>query len=72
MDIILWIIFVCFKNIWLALDLKQLIILKNLTNIEKFEHMKYICNIIISMRKFENLHIYFKTKIVGGIFGEWY
>jgi hypothetical protein len=69
LDITLWIIFVCFKYIWLTLDLKQLIILKNFTNIENFEHMKYICNIIIFMTKFQNLRMYFKTKIVGGIFG---
>ncbi len=42
---------------------------KNLTNIYKFEHTKYICKKIISMTKFEIFHIYFKTKIVGGIFG---
>jgi hypothetical protein len=51
--------------------------LKNLTSVEKFERMEYICDKIIPIVKFENLNIYFKTKIVertlGWIFyGVWY
>jgi len=42
--------------------------LKNPTSIEEFEHMKYICDKIISIVKFENLnYIYFKIKVVDGI-----
>jgi len=32
--------------------------------------MKYICYKIILVTKFEKLHIYFKTRIVGGSFGQ--
>jgi hypothetical protein len=41
--------------------------LKNSTNIEKFERMEYICDKIILIIEFENLNIYFKTKVVDGI-----
>jgi hypothetical protein len=40
--------------------------LKNETN---FDCMEYICDKIIFITKFENLNIYFKTKVVDGIFG---
>jgi hypothetical protein len=43
--------------------------LKNPTNIEEFEHIEYICDKIISIIEFENLNIYFKTKVVNGILG---
>jgi hypothetical protein len=43
--------------------------LKNSTNIEKFERMEYIHDKIIPVIEFENLNIYFKTKVVHGIFG---
>jgi len=43
---------------------------KNPTNIEEFERIKYICDKIILIIGFEKLHIYFKTKVVGGIFGK--
>jgi hypothetical protein len=77
LDITLWIIFVCFKYIWLTLNLKQLIILKNFTNIENFEHMKYICNIIIFMTKFKFCVYISKQKLwveflVESFLGEWY
>jgi hypothetical protein len=36
---------------------------------EKIEHMKYTCNKIMHVAKFEKLHIYFKTRVVGGIIG---
>jgi hypothetical protein len=43
--------------------------MKNLTNIENFEHMKYICDKIIFIAKFEILNIYFKIKVLDGILG---
>ncbi len=43
--------------------------LKNPINIEKFEQMEYICDKIIPITKFENLIIYFKTRVVDGILG---
>jgi hypothetical protein len=43
--------------------------LKNSTNIENFECMEYICDKIIPFIKFESLNIYFKAKVVDGIFG---
>jgi hypothetical protein len=43
--------------------------LKNSINIENFEHTKYIHDKIILARKFENLNIYFKTRVVDGILG---
>jgi len=44
-------------------------ILKNPTNIENFEHMEHICEKIIPVTKFENLNIYFKTRVVEGFLG---
>jgi hypothetical protein len=41
--------------------------LKNSTNIEKFEHLDYICDKIILIIEFENLNIYFKIKVMDGI-----
>ncbi len=61
--------FACFKYILLTLDFIQSIILKNSINIENFEHTKYIHDKIILARKFENLNIYFKTRVVDGILG---
>jgi hypothetical protein len=43
--------------------------LKNSTNIEKIEHLEYIHDKIIPVIEFENLNIYFKTKVMDGIFG---
>jgi hypothetical protein len=43
--------------------------LKNSTNIENFECMEYNCDKIIPIIEFEILNIYFKTKVVDGIFG---
>jgi hypothetical protein len=43
--------------------------LKIPTNIEKFEHVEYICDQIILITEFENLNIYFKIRVVDGIFG---
>jgi hypothetical protein len=35
--------------------------------------MKYICDEIILVTKYEKLHTYFKTKVVGGSFrGQYY
>jgi hypothetical protein len=44
-------------------------ILKIPTNIENFEHMEHICDKIVCITKFENLNIYFKTRVVDGILG---
>jgi hypothetical protein len=41
--------------------------LKNSTNIEEFERMEYIRDKIILIIEFENLNIYFKTRVVDGI-----
>jgi hypothetical protein len=68
MDITTSIIFACLKYIWLVLEFISLIVLKNLTNIEEFEHMECISDKIIFVRQFENLNIYFKTRVVDGIF----
>jgi hypothetical protein len=41
---------------------------KTPTNIGELQHMKYICDEIIFITKYEKLHTYFKTRVVGGIF----
>jgi hypothetical protein len=38
-------------------------------NIQKCEHMEYIRDKIILVTKFENLHIYLKSRGMSGIFG---
>jgi hypothetical protein len=43
--------------------------LKNPTNIENFEYIEYIHDKIVPIIEFENLNIYFKTKVVDGILG---
>jgi hypothetical protein len=43
--------------------------LKNSIKIEDFEHMGYIHDKIILVTKFENLNIYFKTKVMDRILG---
>jgi hypothetical protein len=42
-----------------------IIFLKNPTNIEKLECMEYICDKIVLVIESQNLHIYFKTKVVS-------
>jgi hypothetical protein len=60
----------CFLKVYLiSFKLHIINYLKNSTNIENLEHMEYICDKIILFRKFENLNIYFKTKVVDGILG---
>jgi len=39
------------------------------TNIQELEYIDNICNKIIPNTKFENLHICFKSRVVGGILG---
>jgi hypothetical protein len=40
---------------------------------EKLEHMEYICNEIVPITQHEKLDVYFlKTKIVDGIFDEFF
>jgi hypothetical protein len=55
MDITSLTIFVCFKYIWLILNLMPSIIFKILTNHEKFECMEYICDKIIHVMEFEKI-----------------
>jgi hypothetical protein len=43
--------------------------LKIPTKIEEFECMEYICDQIILTIEFENLNMYLKSKVVGGIIG---
>jgi hypothetical protein len=43
--------------------------LKKSINIEDFEHIEYIHDKITPATKFENLNIYFKTRVVDGILG---
>jgi hypothetical protein len=43
--------------------------LKIPTNIEEFECMEYICDQIILVIEFENLNMYFKSRVVDGILG---
>ncbi len=45
------------------------IILKNSTNNEKLEYIEYIFDNMIHVIEFEKIHIYFKTRVVSGIFG---
>ncbi len=42
--------------------------MKNPPNIGELQHMKYIFNKSKLIMKYEKLHTYFKTKVVGGIF----
>jgi len=60
--------FICLKYIGLYLDFKKSFFKKIPTNISELQHMKYICEEIILIMKYEKLHTYFKTKVVGGIF----
>ncbi len=60
--------FVCLKYIELDLDLRQSLKNKIPTNIGELQHMKYMCDKIILDTKYEKLHTYFKTRVVGGIF----
>jgi hypothetical protein len=60
----------CFFKVYLISFRFHLInFFENLTNIEKFEHMEYICDKIIFVTKFEILNTYFKTKVVNKILG---
>jgi hypothetical protein len=43
--------------------------LENSINIEDFERMEYIRDKIIPVTEFENLNMYFKTRVVDGIIG---
>jgi hypothetical protein len=58
----------CLKYIGLDLNLRQSFKKKTPTNIGELQHMKYIYDKIILITKYENLHTYFKTRVVGGIF----
>jgi len=56
------------KHIGLDLELRQSFKMKTPTKIGELQHMKYISNIIIFIMKYEKLHTYFKTKVMGGTF----
>jgi hypothetical protein len=56
------------KYIGLDLDLRKSFKKKTATNIGEFQHMKYICENIIFVTKYEKLHTYFKIRVVGGMF----
>ncbi len=43
--------------------------MQNSTNIEEFKYLEYIHDKIKPITKFKSLNIYFKTKVVDGIFG---
>jgi hypothetical protein len=58
------------KYTGLDLDFEKSFKKKNSTNIGELQHMKYICDKIILITKYEKLHTYFKTRVVSGIFGE--
>jgi hypothetical protein len=60
--------FVYLKYIGLDLDLRQSFEKKTPTNIGELQHMKHIGDEIILITKYEILHTYFKTRVVGGIF----
>jgi len=73
----------CFDNIWISLlgyffFLKVYLISFRLHvinyvekfNIEEFKCMECIHDKIIPITKFENLNIYFKTRVVHGILGQ--
>jgi len=72
MDITSWIIFICFKYIWLALDLIYSIILKISKNIEEFECMEYNCDQIILFIEFEILNMYLKVGLLMEFLGEFF
>jgi hypothetical protein len=56
------------KYIGLDLDLRQSFKKKISKNIGELQHMKYIRDKIIFVMKYEKLHAYFKTRVMGGIF----
>jgi hypothetical protein len=60
--------FVCLQYIGLDLDLRQSFKKNTPTNIGELQHMTNICDEIILVTKYEKLHTYFKTRLVGGIF----
>jgi len=64
-------IFVCLFYIYLTIFRINLInSLKNPTSIKELECMEYIYDkIICTIIKFDNLYIYFKTRVVDGIIG---
>jgi hypothetical protein len=56
------------KYIGLDLNLRQSFKKKIPTNIGELQLMKYICDEIILVMKYEKLHTYFKTRVASGIF----
>ncbi len=60
--------FCLFEVYWIRFQLKTINLKKTPTNIGELQHMKYICDKLILIMKYEKLHTYFKTKVVNGIF----
>jgi hypothetical protein len=69
MDIAFWIFFL-FWIYLIRFRFNLIIFWKILTNIEELEHMEYICDKLIPVIKFENFHIYFKTRVVVEFLGD--
>jgi hypothetical protein len=65
MDITSYINFACFKYL-ISFKLKLINSFLNLFFFGKNEHMKYICDKLILVTKFEKLRVYFKTRVVNG------
>jgi hypothetical protein len=66
-------LFIYLKYIGLDLKLRKSFKKKTPTNIGELHHMKYICDEIILVIKYEKLRTYFKTRVAGGIFcGHYY
>jgi len=64
MDITSWVSCVFSLVYLISFKLKLVNYFKNSTNIKKLECMEHICDIEF-ITKFENLHIYFKIKVMG-------
>jgi len=60
--------FCLFKVYLISFKLHIINYFENSTNIKEFECMDYICDKIIPIIGFENLNIYFKTRVVDIIF----
>ncbi len=60
--------FFCLSKVMFISFILKLINFFKTKNVKELEHMEYICDKVILVTKHENLHIYFKTKIMGWIF----
>jgi hypothetical protein len=57
-----------FEIYWIRFRLKTINSKQTPINIGELQHMKYICDETVFVIKYEKLHTYFKTKVVGGNF----